>query len=353
LRDFPLFFLLNSTVLLKETDYRSLTGFTEETEALFLFLNRTLRPAASFLLQNEYPSVFQSYPGGSSLSLWLDNQPVSHVAFSIREYLHPEFPIKMGLIGSVATQEAYRGRGFATRLLQEAIQKLKNSGCLLALLWADQADFYQPLGFYRAGLELGFSLSPASVLPVSRNARLLEGKSEKEAVWKLNQKHLSKLRRAAEEKERLLDIPEAQIFVSEMAGEIDSYIAINKGKDFSNTIHEWGGAIEAVIENISFCQRNIFSNTSLQLIAPYTSENLGFLKIAEHSSVGSLGLMKLLDKQALYERWMAYGKKKGKSPLENQWHSQTEEQCLIQTLGRDGLNADQALPLFLWGFDSI
>lgn len=343
------FTFLNSLSTFQEIDHQ--IPDSARRDELLCFLNQQLRPTVSFSIQDEYPSVFKNNPGGKSLFFTHQGKPISHVAFTSRVYQHPLFELKVGLLGSVATQEAYRRKGLATQLVQEACERLKQEGCAFAVLWSDQPDFYRPLGFHRAGLELDFCLSPQSVLFPQRKARAFNSEEDLAAIFKIYQSQEGKIARSLKEMELLLQIPELKVFVTEDSGAIDSYIAINKGLDFSLTVHEWGGNLPAVMENVSYCQKNIFPKSPLNLIAPSTKQNREFSKIAHSWMYGSLGLVKLLDSKKLIETWQSY--LNARSQKREQHFLENEESLLVACLGRDGQNTLQALPFFLWGFDSI
>ena len=174
---------------------------------------------------------------------------------------------------------------------------------------------------------------------------------DSKAIFDLYQRHEGRIIRSFTEMECLLKIPELQVFVTEKDGSVDSYIAINKGLDFPLTIHEWGGNCESVMENISYCQGNYFPHSSLNLMAPATEKNQIFSQIARSWGMGSLGLVKLLSSEKLLKTWHSY---LAASCLKTQQKSlKDEESILFAVLGRDGENCLQALPFFLWGFDSI
>ena len=60
----------------------------------------------------------------------------------------------------VATDPDHRGRGHAGRVLQQAEHLLAEQGCVLALLWADDPDFYRRRGWSEAGSEVDFVIEP-------------------------------------------------------------------------------------------------------------------------------------------------------------------------------------------------
>lgn len=319
------------------------------------FLNHELRSQSDLKLQDEYPSLFRGLPGGESLFIERENKIASHVGIMKRRYQHASFEMDLGLIGSVATHKDYRGEGLASFLLQESIGRLKKQGCTLALLWSDKPDFYLPLGFYRAGNELDFRISIAKAEASQPVCRLLNKEKEIDSIWKLYQQRTAKLERSLAEMTALVNIPRTQVYVTESNGKIDSYIAINKGADFTHYIHEWSGSIEAVKRNIQDCQKRFFPHVSLTLIAPFENKHEEFSKISEQAWKGSLGLVKLLDRTHLIDCFKSFCEKAGTVISDADYSTLNDEELLLAILGRDGTGVGERrfLPLFLWGFDSI
>jgi GNAT superfamily N-acetyltransferase len=75
----------------------------------------------------------------------VDGRPVSHLGIHEGEMIFYGHRIKVGSIGSVCTYPEYRGRGYATRLLEDAIQKLEADGVDIMLVSGDR-DLYRRAG---------------------------------------------------------------------------------------------------------------------------------------------------------------------------------------------------------------
>lgn len=348
-----LFLGLNTSTQIHSLSYRNRLAEDRDVKKVFSFLNRELRTRSGFSIAQEYPSVFGEFPGGESLFIEKNEEIVSHVGIVVREYRFEEIRFKVGLIGSVATTFLCRGEGFASILIREAVARLKALGCVLAVLWSDKPDFYAPLGFFRGGQENDYLFSVDSVPLVEEIAR--EGVSEKEAhkIWRLYQKHQSRLDRSLEEMKALLMIPNVRLFVTHRNEEITSYLAVNKGADFTNYIHEWGGELASVQKNIAFCQREIFKEKKLTLISPSYLEHSVFSPIAEKSWLGSLGLLKIIDRQKLMACYREYLVQNGMSASHQELLTLADAEYLQVMFGKENSRDRSAFPFFLWGFDSI
>jgi N-acetylglutamate synthase-like GNAT family acetyltransferase len=97
-----------------------------------------------------------------------DGRIIAHAA------IYPRFvntldglELKVGCIGGVATHPDYRGKGYATAILNDCIGKMEQEDYDISILWTDSPYFYRRLGWESAGTELCFNLNPGnvSVLP--------------------------------------------------------------------------------------------------------------------------------------------------------------------------------------------
>jgi GNAT superfamily N-acetyltransferase len=345
--------------------YRNLSEKSQELqERLFGFLDSESDSTRIRSFRDEYPSVFRSCPGGESLYLEKDGQIISHVAMLDREFQHTDFRMKIGMIGSVVTHPEQRGKGYASYLIRQACFELKKRGCLIAVLWSDQPDFYRPLGFYRAGREQDLRFSHRLVRNTKESVRPMDFNQDAHFIWRLYQKQTSRLDRSLEEQKKLLKIPNTQVYVTEQEGKITSYIAINKGADFTGFIHEWGGEISEVQRNIAHCQSQYFTEQPLTLIAPYDLDLAPLKRMAEEKWDGVLGLIKVLDKNLLLSTYMNFLKNKkiehvwsrNKDSIlfsESEFSLQNEMDIIQLVFGDEVRHAHPRLPFFLWGFDSI
>lgn len=322
---------------------------------LFDFLNQSLRKDASFSIEDEYPSLFDPRFGGRSLIEKDQSGIISHAGYLIKNYSHPHFTCRIAMIGSVVTETSYRGRGYASSLVNQAIKKIRDEKVSLIVLWSDQEEFYRKLGFYRVGQEWDFLISEGNLSASSRSCRPINLAADLMGIWSLYLKHDYGLERSLEEMQAYLQIPELKCFVTERDGEIDSYICINKGADFTQVIHEWGGEVQAVCQNIQSCQKKYFANKPLVLISPASNEFSAFEKISMSRKIGHLGLVKVLDRKILIEQYLNWNRFSGeqRQEQEKKLGELDDEKFLKTCFGGGEMINEKPLPFFLWGFDSI
>lgn len=328
------------------------------------FLDAELRPEADFSVVDEFPSLFRDFPGGDSLYIERSGRIATHAGVLAREYFHPDFTLRVGLIGSVATAADWRGHGLGRQIVGAALERLSYRGCAIAVLWSDTPEFYAPMGFTRAGRERDIAFSPTSVLQPTTEALAMDPERHAPGIWRLYLRHEGRLDRSLEEQKRLVRIPRARFFVTEKQGAVTSYLAIQKGIDFAGYIHEWGGDLEALRQNIAWVQRNAYPEQGLTLIAPASLELRSLEAMAERTWNGVVGLVKLLDRRALMASYLAWLRKRG---IEGRWNSidgvmhlgeerialKKDEDYLMLVLGSELTPTRPVLPFFLWGLDSI
>ncbi len=334
-----------------------------DSKPIVRFLDASLRQNAGFSIQDEYPAIFGDYPGGHSLYAEVGGEVIAHVAYLTRVFRHPLFHFKIGLIGSVVTHPDFRGHGIAPALLKEALLQLKNNGCLLSVLWTDNPDLYRPLGFERAGREQALRFSAAGIADADLSDPVFpfDPKRHVEGVYRLYLQHKLTVDRSLQEFKRLCRVPNARLFVTLNQDAVTSYTVVNKGLDFPDYIHEWGGKLETVRANVARVQKQLMPEKQLTLIAP-GDYDLKLLRLMSSDSwEGVLGMVRLLDRQRLRALYLDYLKAIGeKNWMGEEWGgdgrsvpTRTDSDFVSAVIGTDSKPEHPVLPFFLWGLDSV
>lgn len=326
---------------------------------LFEFLNLHLRPDSDFSIREEYPSLFVE--GGYSYVARVNGILAGHIGVVAKKVIGPDFRMRVGLIGSVVTAPEYRNHGVATCLMRRVLSELKSRRCFVAILWSS-GSFFERFDFVRAGREIDFRFDPRS-LPSDVAAPVpFDEKAHPYPLWRLYQKHPLRVDRSVEEQGRLTRIPRTRIFVTLRGNDVTSYVAVHKGMDFSDYIHEWGGEPLELQRNIAGTQKYFFSDRSLTLIAPVTYDHTPIRAVAAREAKGVVGLFHVLNKPLLLRLYSSYLTKLGvahhmeasRFVFENDKYStSTSRECLNLVFGDEAEPNVPKLPFFLWGFDSI
>ncbi|MCA8980857.1 MAG: GNAT family N-acetyltransferase [Planctomycetes bacterium] len=347
-------------------------------------MSEVLRGKPGF--EHEYPTVFGDRARGRVVSWNEDGRTDSACAILVRDLRCPEGSARLGLIGSVATAEAQRGRGLATRVLERAESELAARGCLASLLWADDEAFYTARGYTRVGAEEDFMLDRVlrPYLPTPRSVRPARA-TDAAAIHRLYRQHERRALRSRRETAELLAGPGMRVLVHGGPRGVDAYTCLGRGGDLSAVVHEWGGETEALLACIAanFDERQ--SIETLFVMAPLETADAdarslpGRLREAGiPSAPGILALGRLLRPDLALtalrracetpqsfgttrhgECWMLCGPAGTAAASDAELLTfllapRADRTALLQLEGRTGL-AFPRLPLrpFLWGLDSI
>lgn len=249
-------------------------------------------------LAAEYPLVFGPRATGATLALADGDEVRAGCALLVREFRVGRHRVRGGLVGSVGTAPAWRGRGLATRLLAETERALRQRGCVFALLWAQDPDFYLERGWTPFGEELDLLISTAmaAALPEPIGVRESEP-GDAPHLHRCHTAHATRVERTLEEMRDLLAVPGMRTLVRERDGIPAAYAILGRGRDLAGAIHEWAGAAEDVLALVRAHLEERNDGSTIVLMAPpgrcEVVERL--TELGAECRRGILGLGKLLD----------------------------------------------------------
>ncbi len=213
---------------------------------------------------NELVSRSFKYPAGTfffdDFPVWNTNEVirlgileagklVSHVGVRLAQMKTSAGIQPVSLIGAVATDEAFRGRGFSTLLLKEAIQISEKQSCTWTFLWGSEHEFYQKLGFDLHGIQARAPLSALSVdLSNFAPGELLEKNLKKG----MNEAIFTSLKENAQAGGiSLSDKDHAWVFAQKTVKwfyleKPFAFVAYEKGLDLQHIVHEFGGDLKGI-----------------------------------------------------------------------------------------------------------
>lgn len=347
-------------------------------------MERVLRDGHSFAA--EYPLVFEDRFPGRLQTLEFDGDVRSACATLVRDFIVGDVSVRCGLIGSVATDPAYRGRGLATQLLEAAERELEAEGCVFAMLWADDAAFYTPRGWQPIGCEVDFLLEPAtcSSFPAPAGVRAA-APDDWGAIHRLYSLGRQRLERSPAETAALLAGPGIETLVVQRERDIIAYTCLGRGADFAKTVHEWAGSTPDVLRLVrAHAERAVQREDAepLSLITPTGATELHAALLSHDvaHAQGILGLAKPLDISAGAELLGRLAGESARTQVDG--HSGRLEVSLRGPVGECRLNGAELLealfsqggectglealelatgleltalplPIFAWGLDSI
>lgn len=222
----------------------------QEISARDALLTSALRPEGSpFSIAEEYPLVLPAHRTAFSHVLRVESGLVAHANLLPRWLVTPtgERLLPVGLVGNVATDEQWRGRG-CMRTLFENIERVAYANGLAALiLWSDLLSFYQGLGFRSRGGECRVRLGSGSFRDVPNSTAeitLLDPRKVSDvdltAMIGLRPTLAATLERTREEMRELLAIPATVTFLCRDPQGVSAWGVLGKGCDMAGVVHEWG-----------------------------------------------------------------------------------------------------------------
>jgi len=226
------------------------TPMTSQPEAALQLMEAVLRDGRP--MAAEYAQIFGPGATGHVETIEEDGELVSTCAWIRRDLLVGGLQLPVAFVGSVATQVSHRGRGHGTAVVERAIARAAEDGAALALLWADESEWYQSRGWVPMGTENVFVINSnnAFLLPDAVGVRPMEAR-DVPAVHRLYCTHESRVDRSEAETGALLTTPGLRALVREVEGEVTGYACVGRGEDLAHCVHEWGGTADDVLPVIA------------------------------------------------------------------------------------------------------
>ena len=251
-----------------------------------------------------------------------DGKPVSHIGISESEIVVYGCKTKIGSIGSVCTCPEYRERGFATRLLEDCINKLYEDEADIMLVSGGRG-LYKRAGCVDVGKVYNFTISQNDLQKFDDRGIALYPYEDRdlENILKVYQKEPVRFYRSFEDFRKVLD-RKAKILTLRMADDFLGYLIVQipteskAGQRVSNVL-EYAGVRKAIVDAIKpiFGRYNV---EELNLNIPF--HDTEFIYVFEQKGLepttGSIpGTIKIINFPRLMDRFHPYieerlGKKK-------------------------------------------
>lgn len=245
-------------------------------------LDEWLLPDQFYGVQQTWPQLYRS-DGEGLFFVLLDPSPaggdrlLSHCACRLVTVHAANGPLRVCLLGSVATAPECRGQGHASRVLTAALATVE-SRCDAVLLWAERPDLYARHDFV-AGREETCLVLARRPRRGGATVRLAEV-GDHPAMFALHEQKPDRVQRSAHVMSGLLTTPGMTTVVLEENGVIVAYACCGKGADLQGYWHELGGSDDAVTRLLPAAMHVVNQIDAIVLVPPYRptlQERLGAL----------------------------------------------------------------------------
>jgi len=209
-------------------------------------------------MEKRYPFLFNEDNLENLRIILKDNRPISHIGISEAEITVYGCRTKIGSIGSVCTYPQYRGRGFATLLLENTIKKLDDDGVDIMLV-SGEGGLYKRAGCTEAGRVHKFRISGDDLKRFhAQNVEVFPYEEKNlENIVRVYQKERVRFFRPLEDFKKILTTGlamdrKAEILTVHKAHEFLGYLAVQipgekEGKERISNVAEYSGIRRAIL----------------------------------------------------------------------------------------------------------
>ena len=149
---------------MEKTDIQGPQQMQEEWfDDLFDLLDRVFRSQEGRSMSVDFPFYLRPENAGNLFVCRADNRVVSHVGYLPVTLSYFGHPVKIGMIGAVATDPHWRGKGLATKTLFHAFEKARQNNICMFMISGDR-KLYMRNGARKAGRYAEYAL-PLGQMP--------------------------------------------------------------------------------------------------------------------------------------------------------------------------------------------
>ena len=254
-------------------------------------------------MQAEYPLVFGEENLNFCRVIEEDGRIVSHVGVSIRDASLLGCSLRVASIGAVCTDAAYRGRGYASLLMEDARTLALGEGASLMLISGGRG-LYHRLGYVNVGSFRSFT-ARAEILPVPAEGLRVEpcGAAQIPGLIALHQRLPVRFVRPADDWEKLLA---AGMIMNQRGdclgvweeGRLVAYAAVQRPRDGAPArVREYAGSETALFAALGAVAR-YYEAFGVEVVAMPGTEDLARLLRnagAEEKELAFTGTLGILD----------------------------------------------------------
>lgn len=150
-------------------------------------------------------------------------------------------PLRVGLIGAVATDPGWRGQGLASKTVGFATRWASEQDAAVLALWGAEHDLYRRLGFELCGLQARASVKDCLDGAQAEHVAPLVREGWTDDLVRLMRNRAGGLKLEMTDAAWLGAHVNTRWIWAEVGGIPTAYLALGRGIDLKGIIHEWGG----------------------------------------------------------------------------------------------------------------
>ena len=271
-----------------------------ELPALHQWLDRGLRRGEEGRLAAEYPLTMGVAGSRRHQVSYRGQQPVAHAMSHVATLRARGRLVRLGMIGNVFTDPAFRNRGLAARCVEAAVEELRGLRASLAVLWGEQTGLYQRAGFLPTGLEHFWNLTTRRDPGDAGELRVRPLRStDLTALETLYAAKPVRIERRRGAFRAMCSAPETHVAVAQRGSQVAGYAVAGRGDDFAGVVHEWAGSPEAVAQCVDWLREHAGAHTVMSSPVAEGFESL-LAASGATSQKGIFALVLILDVEELW-----------------------------------------------------
>jgi predicted acetyltransferase len=276
-----------------------LKGELNEALALMDSIFHSTRPRR---IGRYYPYAYGQCNLDNMRIIKADGKIVSHAAIYQRTVNTDNgLLLKAGCIGGVATHPDFRGKGYASIILNDCIKKMEKEDYDISILWTGTPDFYRRLGWELAGQGCNFQINHgnAFILPEYDEKYAIETRIEDYSeINEIYEKKSLKSQRKLSDYPMLFNNQRKLYY--QKNGKIKGYVLVSD----ENTVLEYGGNFNIVasilrrlIEKENYSAIRVFTPTQDDDLLGYFEE----LNIPKNTFY--IGMIRIINEMKFLEKF--------------------------------------------------
>ncbi|MEK6647360.1 MAG: GNAT family N-acetyltransferase [Candidatus Firestonebacteria bacterium] len=277
-----------------------------EFDELIEFLNKIFKKD----MEKEYCHVFRCDDEKfmkNSLIIKDKGKIIAHIGIFPMKIIVQGNILNCGGIGGVSTDDAYRGHGLMTKLINAAILEMKKRKYEISFLWGDRKR-YGNFGWEIGGRRVLYTLSKRSVLvypAIKTRIRKYDGEQKDlQKMMRMHEKEIFNVKHTKRDYNLVFNRKKHETYLAVQDNQILSYLTLT-GEGNTRKIQEYGGMSTSLSDIIKYLFE-IYNLESLTACSPYVFSCLSnvILKGATSYEIHPIAKVKILNLKSTLSKFL-------------------------------------------------